>query len=572
MSKKGNILYDKGVNQKSKTGGYLPMQGYTESRRESVVWPEPMESIFQWLPRGPASEVTPKLPHLSLSDVLFIGAVSTLPREERPWGAITWLSEVFALSRVSVYALGQRLQERLGVGSERPVAEGADSRAKPEPGAAARANVLERTVLTATFPGDVSIRGTQAILGEALGESRSVGWLSELRLAAGRQAGQVLEQIDTSALGPLIVIRDETFFQGEPILLVVDPVSLTILLVQACDDRQADTWGVALLMAQARGAKIVGLVEDLARPYPKSQRVVEMEEVAVQKDPWHLQREGSWVRLRLEKAAYRAMTTVLKLEKQLGKAWDETLFLHAYLPAVAQEERLIAQHDSFAEGLAHLHDAFELVDRRSGEIRDPATAAWLLSETLTALRQIEQPTVQAFVKTVTNHQAQLLTFLEWTAAALLSLRSTLADQFPQPASQHCFERTVARHWCLRQALINGHRHCQRDARQAQADFDALLQTAPACHSLAQRLLAILDGAGHTSSLVESINSQLKRFLTSRQAFRNQQTLQAYLDLFVLWHNMRIFQRGKRSGRSPYQIAGIDPGSSDWLALLGFPAA
>jgi hypothetical protein len=90
--------------------------------------------------------------------------------------------------------------------------------------------------------------------------------------------------------------------------------------------------------------------------------------------------------------------------------------------------------------------------------------------------------------------------------------------------------------------------------------------------LAQQLLAILDGAGHTSSLVESINALLKRFLTSRQVFRNQQTLQAYLDLFVLWHNMRIFQRGKRCGRSPYQIAGIDPGSTDWLHLLGFPAA
>jgi hypothetical protein len=458
------------------------------------------------------------------------------------------------------------------VGSERPVAVVEASPAKPVSPGAAKANVLERTVLTATFPGDVSIRGTQAIVAEALGASRSVGWISEVRLAAGRQAGKVLQKIDTSALGPLIAIRDETFFQGEPILLVVDPVSLTILLAQACDDRQAETWGVALLMAQERGAQIVGLVEDMARPYSKSQHLAEMAEVAVQKDSWHLQREGSGVRRHLEKAAYRAMATVLKLEKQLRKAWDETLFLQAYVPAVAQEEGLLAQHDRFAEGLGHLQDAFELVDSRSGEIRDPATAAWLFNETLTVLRQLDSPKVQAFVKTVANHQAQLLTFLDWTAAALLAWRSTLAAHFPQPASQHCFERTVARHWRLQQALINGQRHCQRDAQQAQADFQALLQAAPLCHPLAQQLLAILDGAGHTSSLVESINSLLKRFLTSRQGFRNQQTLQAYLDLFVLWHNMRIFQRGKRRGRSPYQIAGIDPGDTDWLALLGFPAA
>ena len=89
---------------------------------------------------------------------------------------------------------------------------------------------------------------------------------------------------------------------------------------------------------------------------------------------------------------------------------------------------------------------------------------------------------------------------------------------------------------------------------------------------ATRLLRLLDGAGHTTSLVECINGLLKSFLNSRQSFRNLQTLQAYLDLFVLWHNMRAYQRGKRRGQSPYQIAGINPGSDDWLELLGYPVS
>ena len=45
----------------------------------------------------------------------------------------------------------------------------------------------------------------------------------------------------------------------------------------------------------------------------------------------------------------------------------------------------------------------------------------------------------------------------------------------------------------------------------------------------------------------------------------------YLNLFVLWHNTRVFARSKRQGQSPYQIAGIDPGADDWLDLLGFTA-
>jgi hypothetical protein len=325
-------------------------------------------------------------------------------------------------------------------------------------------------------------------------------------------------------------------------------------------------------MAQDQGATIAGLVEDGARFYPKSQRLVEMEDIAVQKDPWHLQRDGSKVRLYLEKAAYRAMRVVIKLEKQLIEAWDDTLFETEYLAAVADEERLIEQHDSFAGWLSHLHDAFELVDWRSGEIRDPKTAAWLLEETLTALGQIDHPRVKGLVKTLRNHQAQLLTFLDWTAAALATYDTALAQQFPDQKDQRRFQRTVARHWRLRQALINGHRQWRNEADQAQIDFLVLLDGDPVREHLAHQLMHILDGAGHTSSLVECINGLLKSFLKSRQGFRNPQTLQAYLDMFVLWHNMRVYQRGKRQGRSPYQIAGIDPGADDWLELLGYPAS
>ena len=51
---------------------------------------------------------------------------------------------------------------------------------------------LDRTILTALFPGNASIRPTQAILQEAFAQERSVGYISALRLAAGRRAGEVL--------------------------------------------------------------------------------------------------------------------------------------------------------------------------------------------------------------------------------------------------------------------------------------------------------------------------------------------------------------------------------------------
>jgi hypothetical protein len=522
---------------------------------------------------------------LSLADVLFIGAVMAIPRHRRPWGAVTWLTDVFSLSRVSVYTLRDRLQERL-LGTTQPAALlAAPTESDSGHTVTVTSNRLARTVLAATFPGNVSIRPLQVIMHEAFDQQRSVGWISQLRLLVGRRAGEKLRQIDTSPLGSVVVLRDETFFQGYPILLVVDPVSTTILFAQVCSDRQADTWGVALLMAQERGAVITGLVEDtpalapkrsagasVARFYAKSQQLADMEQVAVHKDSWHLEREGGRVRLFLEKAAYRAMGQVIQLEKRLAKAWDDTLFEQHYLPALLQEEQAIAQHDAFAVWLGHLCDAFELVDWRSGEIRDPATATWLLEEALTALASIDQPKVQGFVKTLRNHRQQLLTSLTWLEAAMSGFRQAVAEHLPDLEDQKRFERTVARHWRLQQALINGHRLLRSQAAQAEADLNSLIAGDATSARLAACLLQILDNTTRTSSLIECINGLLKSFLNNRQCFHDQETMQAYLDLFVLWHNMRPYQRGKRRGQSPYQIAGIDPGCNDWLELLGYPAS
>jgi hypothetical protein len=46
-----------------------------------------------------------KRPDVSLSDRLFIAAVGNLPGDQRPWGSMTWLSDVFGISRPTVYAI-----------------------------------------------------------------------------------------------------------------------------------------------------------------------------------------------------------------------------------------------------------------------------------------------------------------------------------------------------------------------------------------------------------------------------------------------------------------------------------
>jgi hypothetical protein len=531
-------------------------------------WPTIMEGSWQGLgagleagQRGTLSKVS----HLSLSDELFIAAVAATGRGHRPRGAISWLADVFHISRPTVYALGKRVVERLRpfvpFEEAEPVtmAEKDDSQGR-----------LNRLVLTSAFPGKVALRPMQEILYEALGETRSIGTLSQFLLETGRRAGEILRQVDHSPLGSVIVVRDETYFQEWPILLVIEPVTTTILLGVVSPDCQADTWGAALLVTQDQGASIAGLIEDMARMYPPSQDLAGVD-VDVQKDTWHVSQAGKQVRCDLEREALAAIRQVDKIEKQLGECWQDEVFYYQYIPTVEKMERLLDQHDIFATWYDHLCDALELVDWRSGEVRNRSINGWLLDETLSAMSGINHPRVQSFVRTLRRHQDTLLTFLDWMATSLTAFQSWLAQTVDDPAQQHLFIRIAARCWRLRQALINNQTSFRALARQAEASLLALTQDNPLLAQLATQLMSLLDAAGHTSSLIECINGLLKSFLDNRQAFRNLDTAQAYLNLFILWHNMRIYQRGKRKGKSPFQWAGIDPGCQDWLALLGFPA-
>jgi hypothetical protein len=535
----------------------------TQSR---VTWTQPFETGWQLLGGQQMTDLAPKLPHLGLADILFMSAVVHTPRDHRPWGIVSWMSDVFCLSRPALYALARRVEARLlspPVPDQLPGPASLSTEVISE-------NRLIRTALTATLSGKAALRPTSAILREAFGQTRSPAWLNGVVLRAGAKAGDILRQVDTSSLQNVLVIRDETFYQGHPLLLIVEPVSSTILLAEVCCDRKADTWATALLMSQDGGATIGGLVEDMARMYPKSVEEAGLE-VETQKDCWHFQRDGGKALRDIERAAFRLTSDVIKLEHQLCKEWNDTVFMEKYIPAVMKEEMMYTQHDCFAENLTHIADSLEIVDWRSGEIRDPADNEWLFSEALTALSGVVHPSATKWVKMARRQQKQFFTGLRWLAAALPACRQQLSPLI-SPKEQETFIRLTARRWRLRQALINGHRHFRKEALAAEADLNRFVGTDEDKWQLVEALETLLNTTCRASSMVENVNGLLKAFLRNHRAFSSPEALQLYLNLFVLWHNMRVFARGKRQGKSPYQRAGIDLGAGDWLTFLGYPAA
>jgi len=129
---------------------------------------------------------------------------------------------------------------------------------------------------------------------------------------------------------------------------------------------------------------------------------------------------------------------------------------------------------------------------------------------------------------------------------------------------------VAHLWRLENAVRNGQHRFRQAALEAQQWLAYWIETDPLVQALAEKLLSLLENTVRTSSTAETISSVLRPYLNRRRECTDLVSRQLFLNLYVLWFNLHLFERGPRKGKSPYELAGIDLGSQDWLTLLGFP--
>jgi hypothetical protein len=82
---------------------------------------------------------------------------------------------------------------------------------------------------------------------------------------------------------------------------------------------------------------------------------------------------------------------------------------------------------------------------------------------------------------------------------------------------------------------------------------------------AERVRGVLRRAWRASSAVEGINS-----VARMQQSRHRKMTQGLLDLKRLYWNLRRFRTGRRKGKSPYQLLGLELPTWDWWELLKMP--
>ena len=540
----------------------------TSALSASIIWPDPIEPIWQALPSYSQSLPGWKRPDLGLCERLFIGAVLNLPKERLPWGIVSWLAETLRISRPSLYAIGEWTKAGLLPRPALPMLT-APIHSDEEKTVAVTSNRVKRTALSLLLPGGVSGRSVEACLQTAFDKSRSPAFLSALTHEAGKRAGEILQQVDHSVMGAVVLARDELFVGREPILLMVEPHSLVITSLFATADRDAETWGCVLLFTQDRGLIIKGLVEDCCIPYNASYKLAKLD-VAIQKDVWHLIVDALKVIHDLEREAYQNLKVVEQLEKQLCKRWDDTVFAK-WIKPYEQFENLLTQIDRLSFWYGCLWDSVELVDWRNGEIRQRAINQWLAEETLKGIQQLPHPRIQKLVEGLEKQLPEMLTFLDGIVESLADWQAQAEQHFQDHSSSASFQASVARFWRLEHAVQrNGHQNFRQAALEAQQFLTAWIEDDPQLKPLAERLLNILETTVRTSCAAETINSVLRPYLVRRRECTDFVNRQLFLNLFVLWFNMHKFDRGPRKGKSPYEIAGIDLGTDDWLTLLGYP--
>jgi len=525
------------------------------------------------------------LEHLGAMARAFIGTLLNQP--VRPWGLVTELAETLDTSRETLYTIAARIREGVLV---RPNGRRPAEMKVPEPTAApaypsvtVTPNRVKRTVLTNLLPGGMTIRPQIESLQTALEAHRCEGWISELILEAGQRAGRQLDEISLSALGSVVTARDELYFDGLAFLLNVEPRHFVIVsgyVEVGCD---AQTWGVALqLDHHTRGLQIHGLAEDGATMYPASVREAELS-LQIQKDVWHIEDTTRQAVVDMERLALKALERAERLMHQIQAEGlpDDHARVVEWVQADDEAERLVDWSAEVRRLRGHLCDALELVDWRSGEIRERETNEWLLKEVIRELRQLDHPRVRKLVTYLEGQQAEMLTFLDWLELNLAPWQRRLTRLSPDEAQRQFFQATVARAWRLNRAVANGHIAFRPEAEFVNELMAALVADDPAAFQLAEELLNILEGVVRTSCAAEAVNSILRPYLTVKRSFQSRETAQAWLNLFCLWFNMHLLRRSKRrhddQPMSPYQYAGIKVYTQDgretldWLEAIGYPA-
>jgi hypothetical protein len=395
------------------------------------------------------------------------------------------------------------------------------------------------------------------ILGERVCPGRSTvhRWIQ----AAGLSAGRVLRSLDTRCQVLVLVgCLDEIFFHGRPVLVGVEPASMTWFLGQKSDDRSGATWAKALrgwpALSYITADAGTGLQAGIAAVQQERQ---EAGQPSLENglDVFHTTYEArrvlrlSWNRV--ERLWEQAEIASRRVERSQRQGQDARGSAVAARWAWKKTEAAFAQHERSEAGWKMAHGALS-VFRPDGHLNDRAWAEQQIASSLPLLSGREWSKVRNFLQA-----KETLTFLD-------RLHRQLREAVPEAP----LRAELVRLWWLRRQRprANSTRDVVGTGHVAHLVQRVVCQGVGAnwreSYAVVARVLRLTVRA---SSAVECMNSVLRMHQS-----RHKTVTQSLLDLKRLYWNCRAFREGKRRGRCPYEHLGLKLPSYRFWDLLGMP--
>jgi hypothetical protein len=378
---------------------------------------------------------------------------------------------------------------------------------------------------------------------------------------ASRQAGGLLAVLDQCCQRLVLVLcLDEIFLHRVPILMAVEPHSMTWVAGQRGPDRSGESWCQVL----AHWPCVTRVITDAGKGLERGVKLTrearrtatEGAEDAVAMplqmglDVFHTQRElqrvvhGKWQRAERQLDAATEADHKVAQSKQRGR--DARGVAQQARRAWHKAERCFDEAVQ-TEGVVRRVAIALAVFRPDGGLNDRPWAQEQLREATKPLAGPEWGKVRRLLS-----DERTLHYLDW-------LHEQLTEAVKDPRQRE----TCTHVWHLREAMTDT--HGEQRARLA----SLLVMEQALCHrrwpewqQVYARVEAILDRVVRASSAVECLNSVVRM-----HQGRHRHVSQGMLDLKRLYWNCRVFRHGKRKRSCPYELLGLKLPTHDWWTLL-----
>lgn len=510
--------------------------------------------------------------HLDLTDRLEI-ALEYLKRGGF-YGVVIDLAKAYKTNRQRVYDILDRILEAFLPKSPGPTpkpeealekriavleAENATLRARVQALEATLENSVQVTCermrdlsLTLTVL-PVSYRDVRDIVALAFGDeyAPSEACLCKMVQHYGTIAGLILlDEEVTSKFSSAGV--DEIFFHQTPILTVVDPDSMVVGACERSEDRTGESWHTVL----SHFPNLRYVISDEAKGIVNGVYLTDAS-MLHQKDLYHLVSEISRTTRRLE-------TRLEKLLRAEERAWQDWEKGRIYIKTM---EKTLATVEKQLELMEQYYQAMELLDfafcslTSDYAVNTREYGHQVLSDVIQRLRSLTELGIDDLIGVLEKRAPGCLVFLDQLQRELSSIPVELEQDSEFTAEQ-------VREWaiqevCLQQAMADEPSDEVFSAyRSLWEKVRSLKKLIPLFLKVVSEVRKLLYRPKRASSLVECYNSILRPIQQVKK-----QVTQEFLWLKALHHNMKTFKQGRRKGKSPFQLLGIDFGKQDWIQLL-----